>query len=214
MCPGGEVVAAASEEGGLCVNGMSRHARAGANANAALLVEVRPDDLPGDDPLAGVAFPRALGTGLELRASTAVMTASGLAKPWSLRSRAGRASTRAGDSIVKFLTVDEAADALAAGEAVVMPTDTVYISRELTGPHRSTLGLTAVQSITVEANPPPLAPHGPSRTPAVRETRLPRSFARSALIRWISASLLKLPSCPNATSRICCSAMHLLKSGT
>ena len=56
MCPGGEVVAAASEEGLLCVNGMSRHARAGANANAALLVEVRPDDLPGDDPLAGVAF--------------------------------------------------------------------------------------------------------------------------------------------------------------
>lgn len=60
MCPGGEVVAAASEEGLLCVNGMSRHARAGANANAALLVEVRPDDLPGDDPLAGIAFQRQL----------------------------------------------------------------------------------------------------------------------------------------------------------
>ena len=60
MCPGGEVVAAASEEGLLCANGMSRHARAGANANAALLVEVRPDDLPGDDPLAGVAFQRQL----------------------------------------------------------------------------------------------------------------------------------------------------------
>lgn len=60
MCPGGEVVAAVSEEGLLCVNGMSRHARAGANANAALLVEVRPDDLPGDDPLAGVAFQRQL----------------------------------------------------------------------------------------------------------------------------------------------------------
>lgn len=60
MCPGGEVVAAASEEGLLCVNGMSRHARAGANANAALLVEVRLDDLPGDDPLAGVAFQRQL----------------------------------------------------------------------------------------------------------------------------------------------------------
>lgn len=60
MCPGGEVVAAASEEGLLCVNGMSRHARAGANANAALLVEVRPDDLTGDDPLEGVAFQRQL----------------------------------------------------------------------------------------------------------------------------------------------------------
>lgn len=60
MCPGGEVVAAASEEGLLCVNGMSRHARAGANANAALLVEVRPDDLSGGDPLEGVAFQRQL----------------------------------------------------------------------------------------------------------------------------------------------------------
>ena len=60
MCPGGDVVAAASEAGHLCVNGMSRHARAGVNANAALLVEVRPDDLPGDDPLAGIAFQRAL----------------------------------------------------------------------------------------------------------------------------------------------------------
>lgn len=60
MCPGGEVVAAASEEGLLCVNGMSRHARAGTNANAALLVEVRPDDLPGDDPLEGVTFQRQL----------------------------------------------------------------------------------------------------------------------------------------------------------
>ena len=60
MCPGGEVVAAASEEGGVCVNGMSRHARAGANANSALLVGVEPDDLPGDDVLAGVALQREL----------------------------------------------------------------------------------------------------------------------------------------------------------
>ena len=58
MCPGGEVVAAASEEGGVCVNGMSRHARAGSNANSALLVGVDPADLPGDDVLAGVALQR------------------------------------------------------------------------------------------------------------------------------------------------------------
>ena len=58
MCPGGQVVAAASEEGGVVVNGMSRFARDGENANSALLVEVRPDDLPGDDVLAGVAFQR------------------------------------------------------------------------------------------------------------------------------------------------------------
>lgn len=58
MCPGGEVVAAASEEGGVCVNGMSRFARDGGNANSALLVGVAPDDFPGDDVLAGVGFQR------------------------------------------------------------------------------------------------------------------------------------------------------------
>lgn len=58
MCPGGEVVAAASEEGGVCVNGMSRYARDGRNANSALLVEVAPEDLPGDDALAGIEMQR------------------------------------------------------------------------------------------------------------------------------------------------------------
>lgn len=58
MCPGGTVVAAASEEGGVCVNGMSVHARDGKNANSALLAEVAPVDLPGDDPLEGIAFQR------------------------------------------------------------------------------------------------------------------------------------------------------------
>ncbi len=60
MCPGGVVVPAASEEGRVCVNGMSYHARAGENANAAILVGVDPDDFPGpgDDVLAGVRFQR------------------------------------------------------------------------------------------------------------------------------------------------------------
>lgn len=56
MCPGGSVVCAASEACGVVVNGMSRFARDGENANAALLVGVSPDDFPGDDPLAGVAL--------------------------------------------------------------------------------------------------------------------------------------------------------------
>lgn len=61
MCPGGSVVAAASEEGGLCTNGMSTHARSGPNANSALLVEVRPDDLPEvDGVLAGMHLQRRL----------------------------------------------------------------------------------------------------------------------------------------------------------
>lgn len=60
MCPGGEVVAAASEEGGVCVNGMSCFARDGKNANSALLVGIEPSDFPGDDVLAGVEFQRTL----------------------------------------------------------------------------------------------------------------------------------------------------------
>ena len=59
MCPGGEVVAAASEEGGVVTNGASMHARDGRNANAALLVNITPEDLPGDDPLEGVRLQRA-----------------------------------------------------------------------------------------------------------------------------------------------------------
>lgn len=61
MCPGGEVVAAASEEGGLVVNGMSNHARDGRNANAAVLVSVGREDIEAVDgsPLLGaIAFQR------------------------------------------------------------------------------------------------------------------------------------------------------------
>ena len=49
MCPGGEVVAAASEEGGLVVNGMSYHARNNPNANAAVAVSVQPSDIAPTD---------------------------------------------------------------------------------------------------------------------------------------------------------------------
>ena len=59
MCPGGYVVSAASEEGGVCTNGMSYSGRAGVNANSGLLVNVFPGDLPGDDVLAGVELQRA-----------------------------------------------------------------------------------------------------------------------------------------------------------
>jgi len=58
MCPGGKVVAAASEEGRLAVNGMSDLARDGVNANSALVVNVTPEDFSSDDVLAGVAFQR------------------------------------------------------------------------------------------------------------------------------------------------------------
>lgn len=60
MCPGGEVVAAASETGGIVTNGMSNYARDGKNANAALLVNVDPADLASNDVLAGVELQRAV----------------------------------------------------------------------------------------------------------------------------------------------------------
>ncbi|WP_322151181.1 NAD(P)/FAD-dependent oxidoreductase [Paratractidigestivibacter sp.] len=58
MCPGGFVVSAASEPGGVVTNGMSYSDRAGANANSGLLANVFPDDLPGDDVLAGIELQR------------------------------------------------------------------------------------------------------------------------------------------------------------
>ena len=59
MCPGGQVVAAASEEGGVVTNGMSLAARDGVNANSALLISLTPADFPGNgDPLAGMYWQR------------------------------------------------------------------------------------------------------------------------------------------------------------
>ena len=54
MCPGGYVVAAASEEGRCVTNGKRYANRAGENANAALLVTLNPRDFPGEGPLAGM----------------------------------------------------------------------------------------------------------------------------------------------------------------
>lgn len=58
MCPGGYVVNAASEAGGVVCNGMSDFARDGRNANSAVVVTVRPEDFGGSHPLAGVEFQR------------------------------------------------------------------------------------------------------------------------------------------------------------
>ena len=59
VCPGGQVVAAASETGRVVTNGMSEYARDKENINGALLVNVTPEDYGGgDDPLAGIRFQR------------------------------------------------------------------------------------------------------------------------------------------------------------
>ena len=57
MCPGGTVVAAASEEGRVVTNGMSQYSRNERNANAGIVVGITPQDYPGS-PLAGIAFQR------------------------------------------------------------------------------------------------------------------------------------------------------------
>lgn len=75
MCPGGRVTCAASEPGGVVVNGMSDFARDGKNSNAALLVNVDPADFGGDsdDVLAGAKLQRAI----EQRAFQAARAAGG-----------------------------------------------------------------------------------------------------------------------------------------
>ncbi len=60
MCPGGTVVAAASEQGGIVTNGMSEYKRDGENSNSAILVSVTPDDFADSSPIAGLAYQRAI----------------------------------------------------------------------------------------------------------------------------------------------------------
>lgn len=57
MCPGGQVVAATSEEGRVVTNGMSQYERSGKNANSGIVVGITPEDYP-DGPLAGIEFQR------------------------------------------------------------------------------------------------------------------------------------------------------------
>lgn len=58
MCPGGYVIASASEEGMIVTNGMSKYKRDSQNANSAIVVNVGPSDYRSEHPLAGVAMQR------------------------------------------------------------------------------------------------------------------------------------------------------------
>ncbi len=59
MCPGGEVVAAACDEGGVITNGMSNYRRDGRNSNSAVAVSVLPQDI-SDDPVKAIQFQKEL----------------------------------------------------------------------------------------------------------------------------------------------------------
>ena len=60
MCPGGYVMPATSEQGGVVTNGMSNYARDGKNANSALIAQVTRADFGSGHPLAGIEFQRKL----------------------------------------------------------------------------------------------------------------------------------------------------------
>lgn len=92
VCPGGQVVAAASEQGGVVTNGMSEYARDGENINGALLVNVTPEDFGGTDALSGVAFQR------RLEHAAFALGGGGYCAPCQRVEDflAGRASTKAG----------------------------------------------------------------------------------------------------------------------
>ncbi|MEJ0048254.1 MAG: hypothetical protein WDN04_20610 [Rhodospirillales bacterium] len=97
MCPGGTVVAAASEPGGVVTNGMSQYSRAERNANAGIVVGIEPRDFPGD-VLAGVELQR--------RLEQAAFAAGGgtYRAPGQLVGDflAGRASTAFGDTVPSY----------------------------------------------------------------------------------------------------------------
>ncbi len=62
MCPGGQVVAATSEEGRVVTNGMSQYERSGRNANSGIVVGITPEEDYPDDPLGGIKLQRQIET--------------------------------------------------------------------------------------------------------------------------------------------------------
>ena len=56
MCPGGHIVPAGSSEGSCVVNGMSASHRNSPYANSGMVVQILPEDIPGNDPLRGLAY--------------------------------------------------------------------------------------------------------------------------------------------------------------
>ncbi|MBL8511164.1 MAG: NAD(P)/FAD-dependent oxidoreductase [Betaproteobacteria bacterium] len=97
MCPGGTVVAAASEPGRVVTNGMSQYSRNERNANAGIVVGITPADYPGD-VLAGIAFQR------HWEAQAFLAGGSSYAAPGQLVGDflAGRASTALGEVVPSY----------------------------------------------------------------------------------------------------------------
>ena len=145
MCPGGEVVAAASEEGMVVTNGMSAFARDGQHANAALLVGITPEDFGGTSPLSGVEFQRrferlAFAAGGRNYAAPATRVEDFLKKRASRRLGTIRATYR------PAVTPADVSDALPAFAASALREAIPLLDRRLHGFAHPDAVLTAVES--------------------------------------------------------------------
>ncbi len=150
MCPGGVVIAAASEEGGLVVNGMSEFARDAENSNSALLVGVGPGDFGGGDypaehPLAGMDFQR------RMERAAFVLGSGGYRAPVQLAEDflAGRASVTFGDvkhSYLPGVTLSDLRECLPGFVADSLRAALPALGRQLAGFDRPDAVLTGVES--------------------------------------------------------------------
>lgn len=145
VCPGGQVVAAASESGRVATNGMSAFARDGENINGALLVNVTPEDFGAQGPLAGIDFQR------RLESAAFTLGGGGYAAPAQLAGDflAGRPSVRAGRVQPTYrpgVTFTDLRACLPAFVAETLAEALPILGRKLRGYDAADAVLTAVES--------------------------------------------------------------------
>ncbi len=146
MCPGGTVVAAASEPGHVVTNGMSQYSRNERNANAGIVVGIEPRDYPGG-PLAGIALQR------RLESKAYELGGSNYEAPGQLLGdfSAGRASTQLGDvepSYKPGVKLVDLSDALPAFAIEAIREAIPAFARKISGFDRSDAVLTGVETRT------------------------------------------------------------------
>ena len=146
MCPGGTVVAAASEPGRLVTNGMSQYSRNERNANSAIVVGITPADYPGD-PLAGIALQR------ELEERAFALGGSNYDAPGQLVGDfvAGRASTEFGSVVPSYkpaVHLTDLAPALPEYAIAAMREAFPAFNKQIKGYYKADAVLTGVETRT------------------------------------------------------------------
>jgi uncharacterized protein len=143
MCPGGVVVAAASEAGGVVVNGMSGYRRNSPHANSALVATVGPADFGSSSPLAGIEFQRLL----ERRAFQAA--GGGYRAPaQSLLGFLGKGKGRLASSYKPGVTETDLAPLLPAAVAATLKEGILFFERRMRGFVSAEATLTGVETRT------------------------------------------------------------------